>query len=297
MSTLDEFESRFRAAQKPLFKLSAPTIRRIAVVTDLPRSDPPASGPFAEAGGTQASFLAAIQADLQVLGDDVTWIEVTHDDYQGVEDLLERIDAVEPDLIVAYRNLKDGSWRWPYSLGCFLNVLTRETAYPVLIVPNPNEVPSLNWRKAGTDNVMVITDHLAGDVELVNWGVRLTAPQGTLWLTHIEDDGVFERYMGVIGRIPSIPTDEARAAIHQQLLKEPAEYIASTRTALMADKIPIQVESIVQAGHQAKDYRELVENHQVDLLCFHATSSEECALHGASYLLAVELRSLPILML
>lgn len=297
MLTVDEFESRFRSAEKEQFELALPIIRRVAVVTDLGRDGKGSGGPFVDGGGTQASFLHAVQTDLGVLGDEVEWIEVTDEDYSTVDELLARVDHIAPDLVVAYRNLKDGSWRFPYSLGCFLNVLTRETGYPVVVVPNPNEVPSLQWRKMGTDNVMVITDHLAGDRRLVNWGLRFTARHGNLWLTHIEDDEVFERYMEVIGKLPSIPTDLARKEIHQQLLKEPTEYIESTQRVLAEQNVPITVHAVVRSGHKTKDYRALVEGHQADLLCFHSTASEEAALHGASYLLAVELRTLPILML
>ena len=298
MLTLDEFESRFRSADKPSFELTLPEIKRVAVVTDLPRSGTSPGGPFADQGGTQQSFLDAVKKDLEVLGSQaVEWVEITNEDYDSVNGLLSRIDAVAPDLVVAYRNLKDDSWRFPYSLGPFLNVLTRETGYPVIIVPNPNEVPTLDWRKAGTDTVMVITDHLAGDRRLVNWGVRLTAPKGTLWLTHIEDDEVYARYMSVIGRIASIPTELAIREIHKQLLKEPEDYIDSIRSVLDQEQVAVSLKPLVKMGHRVQEYRELVEGHQADLLCLHSTASDESALHGASYLLAVELRTIPILML
>ena len=296
MLTVDEFESRFRAADKAAFRLALPKVRSIAIVTDLPREGA-APGPFRDAGGNQDSFVQAVKNDLGVLGPDAAWVEINGDEYESVEGLIERVDRVDPDLVVTYRNLKDGSWRWPYSLGCFLNVLTRETKYPVLIVPNPNEVPDLDWRDVGTANVMVVTDHLAGDAELVNWGVRMTERGGTLWLTHIEDDVAFERYQTVISKIPTIPTDEARAAIREQLLSEPRDYIESTREVLHNSELSLNVESVIAMGHRVRDYLGLLEEHRVDLLCFHTNSDDQVALHGATYLLAVELRNLPILMI
>ena len=295
MLTVDEFESRFRAADKAAFRLALPEVRSVAVVTDLGGDGP--HGPFQDGGGTQESFLEAVKKDLKVLGEETAWVEISGRDYDDVPELLDRVDRIQPDLVVAYRNLKDGSWRWPYSLGCFLNVLARETPYPVLIVPNPNEVPNLDWRDAGTPNVMVVTDHLTGDAELVNWGARMTEPGGTLWLTHIEDDVVFERYRTVISKIPTIPTEEATAAIREQLLSEPNDYIKSTRDALRTSNRPLKVDSVVRMGHRVRDYLELLENHRVDLLCFHTASDDQVALHGATYLLAVELRTLPILMI
>ena len=55
-----------------------------------------------------------------------------------------------------------------------------------------------------TNRVMVMTDHLTGDSRLVNFAVRFTEPDGTLFLTHIEDDAVFDRY--VDGRGKPSPT-------------------------------------------------------------------------------------------
>ena len=296
MLTIDEFESRFRAADKPDFRLDPPVIRSAVIVTDL-EAEGPRHGPYVDAGGTQDSFVDAVKQDLRALGQDVAWVEITGRDYQDVPELLERVERIEPDLVVTYRNLRDGSWRWPYSLGCFLNVLIRETPYPVLIVPNPNEMPRLDWREAGTPNVMVITDHLAGDAELVNWGARMTESGGTLWLTHIEDDVVFERYRTAISKIPEIPTDESSAAIRRQLLSEPNDYIQSTRDILQSSHLSLSVRSVVQMGHRMRDYLALLEDHQVDLLCFHTASDDQVALHGATYLLAVQLRTLPILMI
>ena len=41
-------------------------------------------------------------------------------------DLLALIDAERPDLVCAYRNLHSSGWRWPYTLGDHVVVLTPE---------------------------------------------------------------------------------------------------------------------------------------------------------------------------
>ncbi|MEM9187569.1 MAG: hypothetical protein AAGF12_00235 [Myxococcota bacterium] len=286
MLSVDEFESQFRSADKVPFRLAVPEVQKIVIVTDLGDG----------ASISQDTYLSAAKNYARALGE-VVWVELADTDYDDVDGLLKRVEEEEPDLICAYRNLKDGSWRWPYSLGVFLNVLTRETRYPVLILPNPHEVPDLGWKDRETSDVMVVTDHLAGDDALVNWGVRMTAPNGTLWLTHVEDDVVFARYIDTISRVPSIDTENAREEILKQLLKEPRDYIRSVRSVLEESDLAIRVEKVVRTGHRVRDYRGLLEENAIDLLAFHTNSEDQVALHGAVYLLAIELRDKPILMI
>ena len=42
------------------------------------------------------------------------------DDFESVKDLLDRVEENRPDLVVTHRNLRSEAWRWPYSLGEYL---------------------------------------------------------------------------------------------------------------------------------------------------------------------------------
>ena len=53
-----------------------------------------------------------------------------------------------------------------------------------------------------------------------------------MWLTHVEDQLTFDRYIEVISKIPTIDTDEARESMHEQLLKEARDYIEGCAEAL-----------------------------------------------------------------
>ena len=108
---------------------------------------------------------------------------------------------------------------------------------------------------------------------------------------------MFDRYTDVIGKIPSIDTDNARARIEAQLLKEPRDYIDSVRERLAADKVDIEVESVVMLGHQLSDYRRLIEEHEIDMLVLNTRDAEQLAMHGLAYPIAVEMRNIPLLML
>ncbi|RLB51562.1 MAG: hypothetical protein DRJ42_16585 [Deltaproteobacteria bacterium] len=283
MLRLDEFESAFRSADKDQFRLARPDVKRILVVSDLE-------------GEEQARYLAAVQEFLGVLAPP-EWLVLTGAEYTRVDELLEKEEAAAPDLIVAYRNLKSQAWRWPFSLGSFLNVLTQKAETPVLVVPNPHEFPDLAWKGSDTDSVMVVADHLTGDDTLVNWGVRLTRNSGTLYLTHIEDDQTFERYIRTIGKIPNLDTEVAREEILEQLLKEPLDFIDTCRKGIAEGDFGFQVESIVQTGHRVSDYQALTEKYEVDVLIFRSQDDDQVAMHGTAYPLAVELRNLPLLLI
>lgn len=284
MSLVDQFESVFRGAERKRYTYARPDVARVLLVCDL---EPEAATAYLE---QVKGFLSEVgDAELRILA---------NDDYGDVDSLRAKIDAYDPQLIVSYRNVRYATWRWPYSLGVFLNVLTRETDYPVLVLPNPHELPSMEWTDAGTERVMVLTDHLTGDDRLVNWGARFVHAGGKLFLTHVEDDDVFERYLDVIGKLPSIETQGAREAIRERLLGEPVDYVASCQEELARQgHLTHEVIPVVVMGHTLADYVRLIEERDVDLLVFNTKEEDQLALHGKAYSLAVRLRDVPILML
>ena len=65
----------------------------------------------------------------------------------------------------------------------------------------------------GTDIVMAVTTHMAGDNSLVNNAAGFTNDDGTLWLAHVEDEKGFGRFIDAISKIDAIDTDTARERI------------------------------------------------------------------------------------
>lgn len=285
MSKVDLFESVFRSADKPAFVRAPVVLERILVITDL------------DAGGS-AALLARVRVFLQAVDGDATrWDVLDSGEYENIRDLLDRVEAAKPDLIVTYRHLKSDAWKWPFSLGEYLDVLTQATAVPVLVLPHPDAAHALPHSVRDTDNVMAITDHLAGDNEIVNMAVSFTAAGGTCWLTHVEGAQVFDRYMDVISRIPGIDTETAHEEIAEQLLKEPRDFIDRARLAIESENDAVKVEAIVTMGRRLDEYRHLIEAHEIDLLILHTKDDEQFAMHGTAYPLAVEMRQIPLLML
>jgi len=286
MTTVDQFESVFRSASKDIYRRHDIPLRDAMVVTDLPREE-------------AEQFAKRLTQYLEATHEDVRLMVLAGDDYRGTGELLERVENAGPSLVCAYRNLHSADFDRPYSLGEHLDVLTQVASAPVLVVPNPRLTGDANkrWQNAGTGRVMVVTDHLAGDNRLIDWAVLFCADKGRLLLTHVEDDATYKRYINAIGKIPAIDTDEAERLIKAQLLKEPADYIASIHSALEAEELPISIEADVTMGHRLADYERLVREHNASLLVLNTRDEDQAAMHGLAYPLAVEMRDVPMLML
>lgn len=283
MTNIDQFESIFKKADKPQFQFEDVDLDNLMVVTD---DDHAQTDKFTD---QVIDFL-----DTTLLEKEITWHKVSGSQHTSVNDLLEIVKHEKPDLICTYRNLHAPASDFPYSLGVYIDVLSQATEMPVLVLPSPNrsgEIPT------DTMNVMAIADHLTGDHHLVSYAARLTTKNGTLFLTHVEDEADFERFMSTIGRIPSIETEAAREAILKQLLNEPHDYIASCSSVLKEAGLPIKIEEIVTLGHSLRDYQRLIEQHQIDLLVVNTKQDDQLAMHGLAHPLCVELRDTPILML
>lgn len=287
MTQIDEFESLFKSASKPVFHIEPITVNRVMVVLD-------------EAAPLSPEYVPSVMNFLSVLNNieqDIETLIVTGEQYHSVGNLLERIQDFEPDLVCTYRNLRIPATEFPFSLGVFVDVLTQATSIPVLLLPRPDMVNGPEHVLTNTDRVMAVTDHLAGDSQLVTYAALFTQDGGQLTLAHIEDEQTFDRLIDVIGKIPSIDTEPARIAIRDQLLKEPADFIESCRIGIQQAGIPIEVESVVTMGHHLSDYRNLIRESETDLLVFNTKDEDQLAMHGLAYPLSVEFRDLPLLLI
>ena len=284
MTQVDQFESVFRSAAKTPFEYEAIEVDSVLVVSDR--------------GAEEAkSFGERVRSFLSVLdrGENVRWRTVHGGEYDSVPELLELVEAERPGLVCTYRHLHSESWRWPYTLGEYVDVLTQATTTPVLVLPHPERGPERGT--TDTDTVMAMTDHLLGDHRLVNWAARVTDEKGRLILASVEDEGAFDRLIDVVSRIPSIETDHAREEIAARLLREAEEYATSSATVLAAAGLPFAVESLVRMGHHLSEFLRLIEEHDVDLLVMNTKDDDQLAMHGLAYPLAIEVRSIPLLLL
>lgn len=290
MTNIDQFESLFRAASKPVFELEPVDVRDILVVTDM---DEQQTTQFADQA---KSFLTALEVpDPDRLP---RYSQICGDEFDSVQKLLDRLENPRPDLVVTYRNLHAETADHPFSLGAYVNVLTQATDIPTLLLPEPkvlaNTDPSPLADK--TRHVMVVTDHLAGDHHLVSMAVRFVTDDGELILSHIEDQYAFDRYMKAIDKIPDLDSELARQTISKQLLSEPQDYIESCRSVLQARGVQNSIKPLVTFGNRIEDYRHLIEDRHIDLLLMNSRDDDQLAMHGMAYPLVVELRKTPILL-
>ncbi|RME88316.1 MAG: hypothetical protein D6785_01000 [Planctomycetota bacterium] len=286
LKKLDQYASVFRGAIKEPYQYEKIKIDKILLVDDNPR-------PKAE------KLLDRVQRFLSKVThlDQPEWLILAGDEFQTISDLLEKCKEIGPSMIVTYRHLKQPNKNLPYSIGVYLDMLTQATPFPVLVLPYFADKKNYENTLENTNSVTVIADHLTGDHRLVNYGVYFTEEKGDLFLTHVENKKIFEKYMNIIAKIPEIPTDIAREKIYHQLLKEPSDYIQACKQKLEELQIPLNIHSIVTMGHTLKDYKEHISNHRVDLLIMNTKDDEQLAMQGMAYSLVVELKEIPLLLL
>ena len=286
MTRIDQFESVFKSADKPVFRYEPFSVGSHMVLTDLDdeaaESFAVLAGKYADAGGSRE-----ISAQRVIKGAD----------FSTIEECLELIAGEKPDLICTYRGLHSDCWRWGQSLGSYVEVLTQTVSVPVLVFPHPAAAETLSAAEAGCRHVMAMTDHLAGDSRLVNAALFFTPAQGTLHLTNLEDQQVFERYMEAIDKIPSIDSAAARDSVLAQILKEARDYIQSCRTVVEEQELDVEIQETVELGLHVADYKRLAAARDVDLLVMNTKDSGQLAMHGLAYELAVELNDIPLLLL
>ena len=286
MSTLDQFESVFNAAAKDAFTPQSIKIKRVLIIQDLPET-------------LQDDYLYLVKGFLAVLehNTEVEWKVFGSTESSKMHILLEAVENNRPDLIVTYRHLHCDAVDWHYGLGTHIDVLTQATTTPVLILPNPDRKNLADHSLNKTNKVMAVTDHLAGDHSLVSYASLFTQTGGTLFLAHVEDKAVFDRYISAVSKIPDLDTETASEQIKARLLKDPNDYVESCRKNLAETFPTINIEHWVRLGCRMSDYRNLIDKNEIDLLVMYTKDDEQLAMHGVAYPLAVELRTTPLLML
>jgi hypothetical protein len=286
MTQIDQFESVFRSAVKDIFHYEDITFKSVMIITD-------------KAEKEAAAFVENVKKLLNTIpkGDTFSWRIVHGHEFDSAEDIIDLVEKEKPDLVCTYRNLHSRAWSFKFSLGAHLDVLLQVSSMPVLLLPHPDASYAAKHAFDTTNCVMAVTDHISSDDRLVNNAVRFTAENGTLYLVHIENRMVFEKFIDVISKIPSINTDEARLNIESRLLKEPADYIKSCISIIKELGLPIMLEAVVDIGQHVEKYRELIDKYRVNMIVMNTKDNEQLAMHRVAYPLAIELREIPLLML
>lgn len=283
---LDEFESLFRSALSEVFHYQPPALGNVALVTD---QDAETTGQLAEA---VRKWLLPARS-----GSDAPVHALARPQWDTPEEpaiprLLHLLERLEPDIVVTSRGLLGRTRDLPYTLGSVCDSLSQGQPSPLLLLPRLSAdclTP--------TARVLAVTNHLQGDDALVSWAASLCRQEGTLFLAHIEDDVMLQRYLHAIERIRGIETEVAKAALPAKLLELPRQYVATISDGLREQGVHDTVVPLVQMGHAMTDYRNLVHEHQVDLVVVNGRDDRQYAMHGLAHALAVGLRDLPLLVI
>ena len=277
---IDDFESVFRSAVKPTFQYRPLDLHTAAIVTDL-------------APESVETFAREVQALLSHL--DTNEHLGLHTlsaprDWSDVPTLLERLQDLEPQIILTHRHLLGAHKNLGHTLGSVVDTLTQQIETPVMLLPVGTAL-----REA--TRVMVVTDHLTGDDPLVNWAIHITPNDGTLLLCHIEDQDVFDRYAEMLGRMKGVPTEDVVQRLKAKLLGLPRDYIRAVKAEMREQGIQEHVVPLVELGQPLEVYRRLVDKEDVRLLICNTKDPHQRAMEALSHALAVELRDLPLLLL
>ncbi len=283
MSTIDQFESTFRSAVKPLYTPEKITLSNVLIISDC------------EAEVTQRfqiqlqNYLSALTTQEQSLNLQLLCTEQSQD----LDQLLETINDLNPQLIVTHRHLHSQNKEHLYTLGDHIEVLTQITEVPILLFPkaivqnkNPLEVPN---------KILILTDQLLEHPSLVDYALSFMGETGQLSLAHIEDEIQFERYMDMVSKIPEIDTESARNCLKEQMYKDAQDFFSVIDQSIKDEKLNIEVRASFRMGHKLKTYVSIASEDAVELVVIQGKDEDQIAMHGLSYPLAVELNHLPLL--
>ena len=281
---IDELESVFKSATKARFTSEQIDLKKVVLLTDLKADEAKA---YQE---KVCEFLDPLPGDFNLSVFD-------SDSPSYLAKLIQQMTDDPPDLVCTYRNLNSTAWQFGYSLGEHLEILTQSTDIPVLVLPNPKS--EQNWSKLmqRPSSIMVVTDHLTGDDRLVNYGVSFTPDEGTLFLSHVEDEVWYRRFLEYIAKIPDIDTAMADAKITNQILKEPTDYAASVQEYLQEQGLKLQVEAKITIGQELDIYRAWLSASTINLVVLNTKDEHQTAMSGFAHAFAVEFRDVPTLML
>ena len=282
MSTIDQFESTFRSAIKPLYTHSKIKITDVILISDL-------------ASESAQQFQNQVQNFLISLGQGLNLHILDANQSHDLDQLLKYINEFNPQLIVTHRHLHTSNKEHVYTLGDHIEVLTQTTQVPILLFPK--DIAHNEAFLVSPSKVLVLTDQLIEHPRLVDYALSIMKDTGQLSLAHIEDESQFERYMSMIAKIPEIDTESARSFLREQMYKDAQNFFSVIDQNIKDQGLAIDVQASFRMGHKLRTYVSIAAENHVELVVIQGKDEDQIAMHGLSYPLAVELNHLPLLII
>lgn len=284
MSSIGEFESLFKRALREKYEFTQIGIDKVLTITDM---DPTRASVF---GVQVENFLESC------LGVKPKFVETMDGSkFDNWSDLQKRLDQLNPDLIVSYRLLRVNDLRIETSLGVYIDTISQQTDFPVLVMPHP-DLEDVDAAEVHSGNTVVATEHIYKDNELLDFAIAFTPAKGNLHLVHVEDEDTFNYYIRAIEKIPAIDTEAAREGLLEQLESAPRHYLESAKELIAEIRDDLSVNITTGIGHLINAYKELISETKADLLVFQTKDDTQMAMHSLGYSLAVEFNKIPVLL-
>lgn len=280
---IDRFESVFRSADKPQFRYQPPNVGRILVLTDAENH----SSAFHD---RVSRFISSGD-----LGQAPEFTLSNAPSPATKSDFLEPIAADQADLVVTHRHLYETFTDPHLGLGTYPEALMQSSTRPLLILPHYLD-PGLLPATEKLEDVMVISDHFSNSDELINWAAKFVSNSGALWLTHVESEPDFNRYMKAIERIPELDTDIARTTLRRELLHESKSYIQNCKQQLARTNPALTVEILACMGRPLDSYRQWLSEDKHEMLVIPALGEEAFRQRALANHLAEEFPQIALLL-
>jgi hypothetical protein len=280
---IDRFESVFRSADKPQFRYQPPNVGRILVLTDSENK----SSTFHD---RVSRFLSSGD-----LGQTPEFRLSNTPPPATKSDFLKRVEADQADIVVTHRHLYETFTDPNLGLGTYPEALLQCSTRPLLILPHYLD-PGLLPTTEKLEDVLVISDHFSNSDELINWSAKFVSNSGSLWLTHVESEADFDRYMKAIERIPELDTDIARTTLRRELLHESNSYIHNCKQQLSRNNPQLTVEILACMGHPLDSYRQWLNEEKHEMLVIPALGDDAFRQRALANHLAEEFPQIALLL-
>lgn len=263
MATIDEFESQFRRAAKTIYHYKPHSFSRPLYLFD--RKDCTAYKNSVE------TFLINHNAF-----SDYTLEGLTIDKSCSLLSLCEQVLLKNTDFIISPR-LLCYEREEAHSVGGFIDILVQELQIPVLLTPFVEAEGALKF-PGSKGTVLTISDNITDDQDLINMGASVLTEGQRLHMLQILDENFFNLMVSVLGKIPSIDTDEAAKEIRAQLIKEASEFEGSCAQILHEHLPTNEITSEVTFAAHITDAMSEIFSLKPDLIILNGTSkSTLCA--------------------
>lgn len=285
MPTIDEFESRFRRAIKPLYDYEEISISSVVLVLD---GKAISDEDLENIKRCTKAIFGLNDPDLRIETFNIS-------EFTSVVDCIRNIRALNPDLIISERLLGLPDTTLP-SIGAYVDSFSYRVDCPVCIVPF--NFLKRNYEKCeALKNIMVLSESIQGDSKLVNFALNFVSIGTKLVLTDMINGKTFNYYIELVSKIASIETEPAREELQKLIVKMASEFEDDCITKLEEIMPDLAVAKHIDFAYKVQDYLNILNEHKADILIINSRTDEEKNLNTIAHSLAISVTDIPVMLI